>query len=110
MRATPVLIATIKPRVRQETPRSPAKTGAHQGDGARPVVEVVMAADSTRGGGPILAERRSVPGGDEAAVSRAGRSYLVRRFRRGARSGPGDRRHRRIHSSPRRAQSEHNPA
>src|SRR5438045_5882085 len=75
MRATPVLIATIKPSVRQETPRNPAKTGAHQGDGARLVVEVVMAADSTRGGGPILAERRSVPGGDEAAVSGAGRSY-----------------------------------
>src|SRR5947199_6305603 len=75
MRATPVLSATIKRRVRQETPRNPAKTGAHQGDGAGLVVEVVMAADSTRGGGPILAERRSVPGGDEAAVSGAGRGY-----------------------------------
>src|SRR6266568_1291076 len=69
MRATPVLIATIRPRVRQETPRNPSKTGAHQGDGTGLVVEVVMAADCTRGRGPVQAERRSASGGDKATLS-----------------------------------------
>src|SRR5438552_5879147 len=86
--ATAVLIARIRASVCQETPRRPAKTGAHHGSVRVPrrVLEVVMTGDCTRGRAQDRIGRQDAAGSDKAAPSGAGRA-----FSRYARNGPAGR-------------------
>src|SRR5438270_5512751 len=74
--ATAVLIARIRARVCQDTQRSPAKTGAHHGLVRVPevVLEVIMAADCTRGRTQDRIGRQDAAGSDKAVPSGARRA------------------------------------